>query len=239
MNEQPTSARQPLPPLRVHHILVATAATSVFMWFAQVLERRDIIGLSDFIGSSMGVTYCIATALALTTLGFALYWRRAGSAFFHQPGHWLLVEQALGVWIFPVALLGLVGPSSTPNPTYTPLVGLFFVGLNLAVGGINFWAAWRVADTRSWKVLFALAGAIVAGSFVWRIFFRRSPYLLALVSLITAVLLFIALLAAVIGDRSHRARDWPHWLGVFIRIAGLLVAIVPQFVGLIAQVIAN
>lgn len=237
---QQASERQPIPPLRLHHLLVAVAVTSVMMWFAQSVQRHDVVGLSAFIGSGAGVVYCIVTALALTLVGLGVHWRRTGVAFFHQPGHWLLVEQSMGIWIVLVAAFGLLSQPMAGTTNGWPFIALFLVGLNLIVVGISFWVAWRIADTWPWKLFFLIEGVFVIGSFVLPYFLRQLPMLFATLRLGTSLLGFVALLAAAIRDRrSLRNRDWAHWVGVFIRVGSYVIVLVSPFAGLITRAIAN
>ena len=227
------------PPLRIHHILVATAVTAVFLSFARSLQQPEIGGLFAFISSGMGVMYAVSSSLALTALGLGLYWRRRGIAFFHQPGHWLLISHAFGVWVVVLAAVFLVMRPAGQSALAADFFGLFFLALNLAMTCIDLIAAWRVGDTRWWRLLFIFKGLMVIGVFALSmlVFSLGSLQMFALAHVGVQLFLFFLLVGAATNDRrARRKRDWPHWLGVFLSLAVYTVALVPQLVGLIALV---
>ena len=164
MTEPLASSGSELPPLRIHHILVATAVTAVFMSIAQTLRRDDIGGVYSFIASGLGVIYAVCGSVALTAVGFGLIWRQKGIAFFHQPGHWLLVTLALGGWVGGLITFFLNRPPASGN-TVGGLFLVCFYGLRLAMIGVDFWAAWRVGDTPWWRFLFVLQGSMIITRF--------------------------------------------------------------------------
>jgi hypothetical protein len=231
--EQQSAPAPQLPPLRIHHILVATAVTAVFLSFAQALQRNEIGGLSEFIASGTGVLYAVTTSLALTAVGFGLYWRRRGIPFFHQPGPWLMVTQALGAWIVFVFAIILIYPATERNAMGGLFFALLFLGLNLAVISVDFWAAWRVGDTPWWRLLFITKGAMVIATFALPFIVR--PTQISHANLGMYLLIVILLVAAASTDRLHRrARDWLHWVGVVMSAAVYLAVTAPLLFEIIA-----
>lgn len=83
---EPTLARligYPGPPsLRIHHILVATTVTALFLSVSYELRRNNVYGLSSYLASSRGIVMTIATGLAVTIVGFGFVWRHHGLSFF-------------------------------------------------------------------------------------------------------------------------------------------------------------
>jgi hypothetical protein len=229
-----------LPPLRIHHILVATAVTAVYLSFAQALKQNDIGGFSSFVASGTGLMYAISTPLAVTAVGFGLYWKLRGIRFFHQPGHWLLVTQAFEVWIILLAALALINRSAAEGILLGRFVGLFFFVLDLAVIAIDLWAAWRVADTSWWRLMFVFKALMILDMFAIQFVLRTSPHLYAYANLATDMLVFALLVSAACADRlSRRQRDWPHWFGVFTSVAVYAVAILPQLFALVALAVST
>jgi len=93
------------PPLRIHHIMVATAVVAVLLSISQFLRQSNTLGLSTFVASGQGILMTISAGLAATLTGFGFVWRRHGHSYFDQPGHWLLLGQSLMISIFVVAAL--------------------------------------------------------------------------------------------------------------------------------------
>jgi hypothetical protein len=221
------------PPLRIHHILIATTATAVFLSITRTLERHDVFGFTSFIRSNLGVLYAVCTSLALTGIGLGFYWRTKGVRFFNQPGHWLLVKQSLGGWILLVAAYSVATTSLGIGLHPGNVVGVFSFGTALAGTGICFFAAWRIADSAWWRALFAIEGLIGIGIFIWPHLLWFSPIVFGITQLGMRVLLLALLFAVAITDRkSRRERDWLHWLGVFIYIT-IYVAAIAADIGLL------
>src|SRR5262245_66378584 len=124
---------------------------AVFLSFAKVVERHDHFGLASSIQTNVGIVYAVTTSLALTGLGFGIYWRRLGARFFHQPGHWLLIKKALGLWIVAAAsylyVAERLGILVRPN-TAISLTNFAVIPASMF---ISFWAALRIADTLCWR----------------------------------------------------------------------------------------
>ena len=221
-SELPTGASV-LPPLRIHHLLAATVTAAILLSLHEVLRERDVMGFSAFFRSGQGIAYILVAALSLTLALFGLRWRHQGLAFFHQPGHWLLVSNSLSIGsiVFAVAVATLRWePAQLP---YT-LWMFWYVGMSLVSAAVNFWAARRAADTRWWTSFFVISGSLPLLMVLVYVaaLYPISVYVYWLGGLATTLLL----LAAVISDRrAHRLRDWPHWSGAGLDLIMSAVAI--------------
>jgi hypothetical protein len=233
MNDGSPSLNASPPPLRIHHILAATTVTAVFLSLAKVVERHDHFGGASFVQTNLGIAYAIATSLALTGVGFGIYWRRLGVRFFHQPGHWLLIKKALGIWMVIAASYLLVaeplGIIWRPN-TVISLTNFAVIPASM---GISLWAALQIADTASWRIYFIVDGFMVIVYFALTFLFSQWPLAFGVFSLAERGILLTLLLSAALADkRSQRTRDWAHWLGVFIYIT-IYVAAIAADIGLL------
>ena len=58
------------PPLRIHHIMAATAVVAVLLSISQFLRQSNTLGLSAFVASGQGILMTITAGLAATLTGF-------------------------------------------------------------------------------------------------------------------------------------------------------------------------
>ena len=209
------------PPLRIHHIMVATAVIAVLLSISQFLRQSNTLGLSAFVASGQGILMTITAGLAATVTGFGFVWRRHGHSYFNQPGHWLLVAQSLMVSVFLLAALISAMRLPDNHAVTSAATSVFFVLLNVVLIGLNLWAAAKIADSIPWKLLFLVDGLMVVGMFgiAWLVSTDLVPVVLWGAPLAT----FLLLLLAAWGDRrDHIRRDWPHWLGVGLKMVTTL-----------------
>jgi hypothetical protein len=201
------------PPLRVHHFLAVTVVAALLLSVSAGLQHSEGVALLSFFRSAFGVVYTIATAVATTLVLFGFYWRFEGRTFFDQPGHWLLVERSLSVGTF--LLAGLV--AAIDWTTEHALLGAWSLAMSFALCAVSLWAAIRVADTWLWRIVFVFGGVMALGR----------PYLPMLVGIswmltavgVDAIVAIVILMSAAVGDRlARRPRDWPHWVGVLLRL---------------------
>ena len=89
-----------VPPLRIHHFLVATAVTAVLLAAGKSLLENNDVNMSNFLESGTGIVNAISSGLAITVIGFGIAWRRAGRVFFNQPGHWLLLFATFSLVVY-------------------------------------------------------------------------------------------------------------------------------------------
>jgi hypothetical protein len=212
-----------LPPLRIHHIMLATVTAAVLLSFHEVLRQRDVAGFSMFFRSGHGIVYTIVTALSFTLTLLGVWWRRHGIPFFHQPGHWLLVSNSLSIGVFLFAAVAAAGRWDARQMPYSLLL-VYYVVMSLLSFAVNFWAAIRVADTFWWRALFGVAGcmALFVLVVVFLNFYLVYQFLYWLVGIATTILLS----SAIISDRrARRARDWAHWWGAGLELFLSVVAI--------------
>jgi hypothetical protein len=163
----------------------------------------------------------ITAGLAATFTGFGFVWRRHGYSYFNQPGHWLLVAQSLMISVFLMAALIHAMRLPDNDAVISAATGVFVVLLNVVVIGLNLWAAKKIADSIPWTLIFLIDGFTVVGIFgiAWLV----SPDFVPVVIWGAPVATFLLLLLAAWGDRrDHIRRDWPHWLGVCLRMVSTL-----------------
>jgi len=204
------------PPLRIHHILVATVVTAVLLSVNEGLRQNDVGGFSQFFRSGMGVVYTISTGLAVTVVLFGVAWRRQGRAFFDQPGHWLLLDQSLKIGVFLFAAV-VVMLRMTAGAELFSMIGLWFSVIHLLSIALNFWAAFRVADSRLWRATFLLGGCMSLAMFVIPWLGGVTVMMIFIVAGNVAVTLLL-ISAAMADRRAGRERDWAHWLGVALEL---------------------
>ena len=153
------------PPLRIHHIMAATAVIAVLLSISQSLRQSNTLGLSAFVASGQGIWMTISAGLAATVTGFGFVWRRHGHSYFNQPGHWLLVVKSLMISVFLLAALISAMRLPDNHAVISAATGVFFVLLNVVVIGLNLWAAAKIADSIPWTLIFLIDGLMVVGMF--------------------------------------------------------------------------
>ena len=156
------------PPLRIHHIMVATAVVAVLLSISQSLRQSNTLGLSAFVASGQGILMTITAGLAATVTGFGFVWRRHGHSYFNQPGHWLLVIKSLMISAFLLAALISAMRLPDNHAVISAATSVFFVSINIAVIGLNLWAAAKIADSIPWTLIFLIDGLMVVGMFASR-----------------------------------------------------------------------
>jgi hypothetical protein len=204
------------PPLRIHHLLVATTVVAVLLSINDVLRRNDVMGVSQFITSAHGVLYTIVTALSATLVAFGFWWRHKGQTFFHLPGHWLLLVQSLGVSVFAAAAMSVAIRMAGGGDAYYRVPFLAYMILaTIAKIVLSFWAAWKIADSFSWRLWFVGYGCQMPAIVIQG---KLGGAFLYFVAAMPAGLFLLLIVAAISDWAAHRTRDWPHWLGVVLQL---------------------
>jgi hypothetical protein len=88
--DTPTDSPSPRPgppPLRIHHILLATAVTAVALSLQKWLLPAGGFEPDNVLDGASRIWSTISTSLAFTAVGFTIAWRRAGYPFLRSPGH--------------------------------------------------------------------------------------------------------------------------------------------------------
>ncbi len=192
------------PPLRISHILLATTVAAVLLSLAKLIVARDVPGFAKFLSSGLGIYYVLATSIAVTLVMLGIRWRYEGRSFFDQPGHGLLVLQSSAVGTFVSAVIGL-GPMTVYMFLSYPFVF-----------GVCVYFVLKVADSSFWKLYFIIYGLQGPAMLLLGISLRRE---LDLLILFIPLSLLGSLVTATIGDRlKGRKRDWPHWIGVVLKL---------------------
>jgi hypothetical protein len=218
----------PLPRLRIHHILVWTAVTALWLTLARlVFDRfRDSAGVQlsmmQFNLLAAAVVYGAATAVS----GLGIYWRLRGLAFFTQPGHWVACWLTLGIfWTVSANLLAYwqmqaVVESSAQDwllwLVFNSWIHFFAVGACLL--SLAIWAA----DTRAWRILFVgwaicrcVPRLLVAVGWGRTLASIGVPWWTVTQQFVPLALLFFAGLSDF-RDRHAVHRHWSHWAGILV-----------------------
>ena len=94
------------PRFRLQHLFILITVIAVMLTIAGPQPEPAGAGVSLFqqqVNTGYELVRAILGAIALTAVGYGLYWRRQGRRFLDQPGHWLLIEAA-----FSALLVGYV-----------------------------------------------------------------------------------------------------------------------------------
>lgn len=224
------------PPLRVHHIMAATAVTAVLLTLGKSLHQVAGVSVSGSFESPAGAFRAVLLGIALTLIGFGFAWRRTGYVFPSQPGHWLLFNTAVALIFYVVVGLTLL----LTWGGWQLLPAVIFSGNSLlsliAVIAINTMAARQTKDSHAWRVYFvARAVLFLAMQFVPIVLFRLLDIRTAGISsyLMSSLIVSFFILAAIGTDFwAGRNRDWVHWVGVALTLLNIVVGVISATVQL-------
>ncbi|MCI0491479.1 MAG: hypothetical protein L0Z07_00915, partial [Planctomycetes bacterium] len=226
-----------LPPLRIHHFLVCMAVLAAML----SLEQRDRSGAYATMPFGfvvqMAVMYAIIAA-GVTLAGFSLWWHAKGHAALAQPGQWLLLSYLIALprlllpALLPFYAMDFIGRPWTiiilirdPTDVALAIIRLILVFAYYGLPVLFFaWCAWRIADTRPWRILFTICamGEVVfilpiLGIPLWQ--WVPSNTAAALKISGSNVTLLLTAWAAAQDVLRKKQRSWSHWAGVGLFMA--------------------
>lgn len=231
--EEPLDPR--LPPFRIHHILVWTACSAVFLsmqqgWFAKIATLSEYVDLRSpmiLFQSAFGAIV-LGGYWMICLMGVA--WRRQAIAFPSQPGHWLAVFNGILYVssLLPMSIGFLLMDESWNHPTWwlftstaIPLVVILCLIYMLVRAAALFGSSWKTT-------LIVLA---IGLSLDFLAMLVMSMYwLFPLSSTIDSTEEVISTLSRLFGYGAHVcvglaawrdwrrdiARHWAHWIAVTI-----------------------
>jgi hypothetical protein len=221
-------ARPAPPPLRIHHILVATAVVAVTLSFQKwLLPVGGLEPVTAFDGADR-IWRTISTSLAFTVVGFAIAWRRAGYPFLRFPGHWLLLIELMPSLVFiPFICYSLMRFTYMTTPIF-PMwpFHIYFASTFLGLIGLTIVAAWIGADSRWWRLYFVFQGCVYVAIPLAALVGMAALHAVGVHSTALLALLFSAIIA---DNHDCRPRDWPHWLGVSLICITIVMTIARSF----------
>jgi hypothetical protein len=225
------SPLEPLPRLRIHHIMLWTALTAAWLTLAkfvfEALTMRQPIQQFNLLAAA--IVYGAATAVA----GLGIYWRVKGMAFFTQPGHWLACWIMLSIlWSIAASLLlywqfqaTAAGGNVWQRADESWLLWLLlnpWIRIVVVGAGMFFLAVWA-ADTIAWRVFFAGWAVLkclpaVMGRLGWGQWLGSSALLQWWMLILHVAPLALLGFAALSDFRNRRARHrhWSHWAGILV-----------------------
>ncbi len=250
--QQPNAVRPDPPPLRIHHLMVCAAVAAVELSLLRFRLSWSPQSRAIFGGGVFGFTQ-VLNAIGLTLFGFSYYWWRKGYAAFTQPGQMLLLQYAASLLLnllymaFAFTMRPIAGSVRSPSSiTWLPAIMgigslLFSVLLPVVFYG---WCAWKIADTRPWRLLFVLCAvtavltsplSMVLMQFVTNVGPNNIQTVIAVPYLVRGTMLMTAGALAVVTDlMDQRKRSWTHWTALFLWLFGqigtLLVGVYYMFV---------
>lgn len=240
MNELPTPSRPAPPRLRIHHLMAcaAVAAIQLTLW-RNVIPAGMIDQLPAWAKAANAISMCFVD-VGLTFALFSVYWQLEGYAALVQPGQWLLARRLiyLAQLVFGylvVSHLRVTGPWGksfalwSQQDKYLAIISVLYAvlsNINHALPAIFYaWCAWRVADTRPWRIFFSLNAInsllhiLPLYRFLNTTSGRSISRVLSAEMVITSILMLSLMLWVVLTDYRRRQRYWTHWLGVGLCIA--------------------
>jgi hypothetical protein len=199
--------------LRLHHLFALTAVMAILLAIqgpqrspTESQSARQNVPVAIWL--VWGIVYQVFEAAAITVLAYGIADYRRGLPFFHQPGHWILVEVSVAVLLgIPVSLIfRSVDITQMRIGTWNMVLMLLFslyslLSLGLGRLIINMYFARKCLEQRWKRVFYGKAFAAL--------FFGFADFLVVATTL-----------AAARTDRCpHSQRDQSHWWGVVVQLA--------------------
>jgi hypothetical protein len=212
------------PPLRIYHLLAATAVTSILLAVTKLPVGVSNQGATRMMQSGTSILSIVAAGMALTCVGFGFVWRRSGRRFFDQPGHWVLLLEAAPMLVFDVmvAVSAFIHRLGFSQYEHWPLL-LYAISFFFGWPVLGVLAAWKGADTLWWRSYFILQILLIPAIPTSQLLGLSAMSLFSIISCGLLVLLTVAVIA---DHRAHRARDWSHWLGVVLWTSAIGVSLI-------------
>ncbi len=226
-----SAARQP-PRLGIRHLMLWTAMTAVVLGMQRVASYRSPMQ-NEYV-LFYGILWPMLTGGQLAGLIILTAWRYRRLSFSLQPGEWLLLVTGLSSTV--TLLL------SWPLVIFFDTVGsegwtayLYVYGWLMAVFlcGIDFLPAWKVRDSRPWRVFFWIIFIRIVLGTLLRLTALLSPMMLA-ETFLRAISFYIlpyapVVILGVVLWTDHRARRnwrWTHWVGIGLYLATTLLKVI-------------
>jgi len=226
----PSAQQLCMPQFGIIHLLIWTAATAVLLKAQLAMGVTTPAGATiptgpHWISQLSGASCAILLGAAVTALYILVRSRMDGMVPRFQPGHWILINHVstglLGTaWWVGCRLLWTddLLNASVPGAYLRLGVSLFLYGF----------VAIRLDDTRWWRTAFGMyaVSTLLSGISISSLLFSigASPVgaaMLVILSGLCAIVGFVAFLGAIIGDlRRKTRRDWLHWMGIAVAVAG-------------------
>lgn len=250
--QQQNAVRPDPPPLRIHHLMVCAVVAAVELSLLRFRLSWSPQSRAIFGGGVFGFTQ-VVNAIGLTLFGFSIYWWRKGYAAFKQPGEMLLLQYAASLLLslfymaFTLTMRPITGSVRSPSwISWLPAImdiGRLLLSVLLPVVFYG-WCAWKVADTRPWRLLFVLCAvaAVMTSSLPMMLILFVTNVRPNNIQIVHAVpyfvrgtmLMAVGTLAIVTDLIAQRKRSWTHWaallLWLFGQIGTLLLGVYYMFV---------
>jgi hypothetical protein len=212
---------EPLPPLRIHHIMLWTAVTAVLLTIVRSVSdfSEGVPFRLNAAGGAMVVVAAAIVSASLTVAGLLWSWHRKGHLI-NEPGQWLAIDVALRSVLMGAAALiaaSLDGSQFTGPMIYVGVMCLGFLATGVFQIRVGMWFA------SLWKYVFICKAVVLflyLGTQVTPMLFGISLYFVLTIPLSGSYPILIVLqFAAMRSDRKHcLKRHWTHSVGLLIHL---------------------
>jgi hypothetical protein len=240
MDEEINAPRPEPPPLRIHHLMACAAVVAVIftLWRTYYTQMGTTSVANAVILMAIGGGL---TSIGLTFAIFSVAWHLRGYAALTQPGQWLLIGFAVSM-LRTVILMSLLVATrrrsfGSMSDMWDILNSASVLATYVVPFGFYLWCAWKVADTRMWRIAFvafaflailSIPGLVQLSGMQWGL--RGLDIYLVSYAAQTGIKACV-LLAALWNDRRQKLRRyWTHWLGVGLSILVYLSSILSMVV---------
>jgi hypothetical protein len=218
-----------LPPLRIHHIMLWTAATAGMLSVLRLIASLNGGG-QPFVGGPLeaAVMVVYSTLVSGCVVISALLWRWSTQRhFIDQPGQRLAIDialRAIGMLVLFVAALAI----------QEAVILLLIVGI---ISIVVIQCAMTAGLAPRWQWVFGTKAALLGGTSLLQVAIISEVIIVVLVFILVGYSFLIVLqLVGIFWDRRLKlTRHWTHWfgllahLGINLMSAVLLVAAIYSF----------
>jgi hypothetical protein len=228
--QQQDADRPDPPPLRIHHWMLCVVVAAMQLAILHSRMPSSVVQQMPLPAIAFNAVYEGLGAISVTLGILSIYWHLKGYAGLVQPGQWLLFSSAIAAFPFYIVTL----PLRRWNGGVALWIadGLYIV-YHVVPAVFFLLCAWKVADTRPWRIVFAFIAATMVVTTSW-VSHVLSSYWITPLSVAVAIPILaqsclglgIETWAAVTDVTSRRTRFWTHWAGIGLAILNQIMFVV-------------
>jgi hypothetical protein len=234
--EQAEPLNSTAPPLSIRHLLILTATIALGFGFAEAFAKmlQPYIGAEvsqrPFFARVLAGFSSLANGMALAGAIWLVDWRRTIGSFPLQPGHWILIGNAISFLIGSAVVLIFFMFSDVDSGMGSNWTIFFLQSIEPVIISIIAIMAFS-GTTGIWKSVFGFAVmvnffALVTAASPPIVSMRTFGFLSMTQNIMFTLLVMFCLVAVVVDRVKKRRRDWIHRFGLLVVfwIAGTYLA---------------
>jgi len=220
------------PRLGIIHIMLWTAGSAVILAVYRALAAWDELpGQQQVFLQVRQILFSMSYGAAVGGLGVFLVRKLRGVPYPLYPGHWILLNAGILTVLSFAAWAVIATQIDDEDFRAQHLAWNVWAGADSVIGAaVYFYPTWRLREGTRWTLYFSaqivislVYVEIVLAEQVFDPWYTLRWDLAPVFATATAILLLVAVL---LDWRSQLRRDWLHWTGVTVCVAGLSLSVV-------------